>query len=94
MPLDDMIARLNPHDVKVLLHSSDGLMVYPARTIAEETGLSVYAVRKAQRHLRGLGLLLLGFLMHEDNNELCGRGYSTTIDGARVKQELQRRQKS
>lgn len=89
LPMDELIGRLSDADKRVLKESSDGQYVYPARTIAQETGLPLFVVRKAQRHMHALGVFNYDFLVSEDSSELAGRGYSRTMLGQRVFDALQ-----
>lgn len=73
-PCDFCPAFLQPQDVAVMLEMSDPEVVRPARTLADDLGVDVKAVRATQRRLRDLGLARDGSLWSYDDGLLCGRG--------------------
>jgi hypothetical protein len=60
----------------------------PMRIVALDTRLSISAVRRSMKLLKGLGLVDLGPIFNEDDGLIYGSGYALTMEGENMRDFL------
>lgn len=78
-----------PEERAVLLNLTDGGIVYPIAQVAADAGVPVKRTREIVRSFHQRGLAEFGYLMRDDENLVCGKGYWLSERGRRLKEQTE-----